>query len=250
MKERPDKRNYYEILHVSRDAPAEIIRGSYRTLMQKLGHHPDLGGDTATAALINEAYSVLSNAERRAEYDSRLEIMSQVADGFAEPETDPESEPVPEAETTRQRPLNLSHECAFCETPHSLGSVVEAESACQVCGSPLYAAEQRRMESAGQRGIERIDKRQPITFFTGWPQKPGFDGRIEDISLNGLRMVSKQELVKGQRIKIVSDVVEAVATVTHCMHTGGAWSKQSVVGVSFITLRFVRSVGGFVSSHV
>jgi DnaJ-class molecular chaperone len=44
MEKRPEKRNYYEILHVSRDAPAEIIRGSYRTLMQKLGHHPDLGG--------------------------------------------------------------------------------------------------------------------------------------------------------------------------------------------------------------
>jgi hypothetical protein len=248
MKERPEKRNYYEILHVSRDAPAEIIRGSYRTLMQKLGHHPDLGGDTATAALINEAYSVLSNAERRADYDSRLEIMSQVADGFAEPKADPE--PAREAETTHRRPLNLSRECAFCEAPHSLGNVVETESVCQVCGSPLYAAEQRRMESAGQRSIERIDKQQAITFFTHWPQQPGFDGTIEDISLNGLRMVSKQELVKGQRIKIVSDVVEAVATVTHCMNKRSGWTTQWVVGVSFITLRFGRSVGGFVSSHV
>lgn len=254
MEKRAQKRNYYEILHVSRDAPAEIIRGSYRTLMQKLGHHPDLGGDTATAALINEAYAVLSNAERRAEYDSRLEIMSQVADGVSDPEPQPESdrepEPAPAAETTRLRPLNLARECAFCETPHSLGSVVEIDATCQACGSPLYAAEQRRMESAGQRGIERIDKQQAIKFFTNWPQAPGFDGRIEDISLNGLRMVSEQKLVRGQRIKIVSDVVEAIATVTHCMNTRNGWSRQWVVGVSFITLRFGRSVGGFVSSHV
>ena len=250
MEKRPEKRNYYEVLHVSRDAPAEIIRGSYRTLMQKLGHHPDLGGDTATAALINEAYAVLSNAERRAEYDSRLEIMSQVANGISDPEPDPEPGPEPAAETTRRRPLNLSRECAFCEAPHSLGSVVEVDAACRICGSPLYAAEQRRMESAGQRGIERIDKRQAITFYTDWPQTPGFDGRIEDISLNGLRMVSKQELAKGQRIKIVSDVVEAVATVTHCKNTRHGWTTEWVVGVSFITLRFGRSVGGFVSSHV
>ncbi len=248
MEKRPEKRNYYEILHVSRDAPAEIIRGSYRTLMQKLGHHPDLGGDTATAASINEAYAILSNAERRAEYDARLDIIAQVADGWSAPNTDPE--PVPEAETTRQRPLNLSRECAFCEAPHSFGSVVEIESACQVCGSPLYAAEQRRMESAGQRGIERIDKQQAISFYTHWPQNPGFDGRIEDISLNGLRMVSKQELIKGQRIKIVSDVVDAVATVTHCSTTRSGWNTRSVIGVSFVTLRFGRSVGGFVSSHV
>jgi hypothetical protein len=248
MKERPEKRNYYDVLHVSRDAPAEIIRGSYRTLMQKLGHHPDLGGDTGTAALINEAYAVLSNAERRAEYDSRLDVMSQVANGFAKPESDPE--PVPEAKTTRQRPLNLSRECAFCGAPHSLGNVVEIESVCQTCGSPLYAAEQRRMESAGQRGIERIDKQQPVTFYTRWPQQSGFDGSIEDLSLNGLRMVSKLELVKGQRIKIVSDVVDAVATVTHCMNKRSGWTTHWVVGVSFVTLRFGRSLGGFVSSHV
>jgi hypothetical protein len=176
--------------------------------------------------------------------------MSKVADGFAEPDTETEPEPAREAETTGQRPLNLLRECSFCEAPHSLGSVVEADSVCQICGSPLYAAEQRRMESAGQRSIERIDKQQPITFYTRWPQEPGFDGRIEDISLNGLRMVSNQELVKGQRIKIVSDVVEAVATVTHHMNTGGTWTRKSVVGVSFITLRFARSRGGFVSSHV
>lgn len=244
MKVRQDKRNYYEILHVSRDAPTEIIRGSYRTLMQKLGHHPDLGGDTATAALINEAYAVLSSAERRAEYDARLDLLAQMADNRSKPE------PAPAPKATRQHPLNLSRECPFCEAPHSFGSVVEAELACRNCGSPLYAAAQRRMEATGQRGIERIGKHQAITFFTHWPQQSGFSGHIEDISLNGLRMVSSQGLNKGQRLKIVSDVVDAVATVTHCASTQSGWTKKYTVGVSFITLRFGRSVGGFVSSHV
>lgn len=54
MANRRDYRTYYEVLHVSRDAPREIIRGSYRTLMQPLKHHPDLGGDTATAALLKQ----------------------------------------------------------------------------------------------------------------------------------------------------------------------------------------------------
>ena len=54
-----DNRNYYDVLHVVRGAPTEIIRSSYRTLMQKLKCHPDLGGDVATAAIINEAYAVL-----------------------------------------------------------------------------------------------------------------------------------------------------------------------------------------------
>ena len=40
-----NRRNYYRILHVQPDAPTEIIKSSYRTLMQKLRMHPDLGGD-------------------------------------------------------------------------------------------------------------------------------------------------------------------------------------------------------------
>jgi hypothetical protein len=39
-----NRRNYYRILHVQEDAPEEIIRTSYRTLMQRMRMHPDLGG--------------------------------------------------------------------------------------------------------------------------------------------------------------------------------------------------------------
>ena len=53
----PNRRNYYRILHVQPDAPDAVIRTAYRTLMQKLRQHPDLGGDGATATLINEAYA-------------------------------------------------------------------------------------------------------------------------------------------------------------------------------------------------
>ena len=45
--------DYYRILHVQPDAPREIIRTSYLTLMQRLKMHPDLGGDHWNAALIN-----------------------------------------------------------------------------------------------------------------------------------------------------------------------------------------------------
>ena len=61
-----NRRNYYRLLHVQPDAPGEVIKASYRTLMQKLRQHPDLGGDDCNAALLNEAYAVLTNPERRA----------------------------------------------------------------------------------------------------------------------------------------------------------------------------------------
>jgi DnaJ-class molecular chaperone len=67
-----NKRNLYRILHVQHDAPAEIIRASFRTLMQSLKMHPDLGGNIKAAQLINEAYQVLSNPAQRHSYDKSL----------------------------------------------------------------------------------------------------------------------------------------------------------------------------------
>ena len=67
-----NRRNYYRVLHVQPDAPIEVIKASYRALMGPLRHHPDLGGDHETAALINEAYAVLTDAERRRTYDLQL----------------------------------------------------------------------------------------------------------------------------------------------------------------------------------
>ena len=64
--------DYYELLRVSRTAPAEVIQAAYRTLMATLRKHPDLGGDTEEAYLINEAYEILSDPTKRARYDSGL----------------------------------------------------------------------------------------------------------------------------------------------------------------------------------
>jgi len=241
-----ENRNYYEVLHVSRDAPLEIIRGSYRTLMQSMKHHPDLGGDATTAALINEAYAILSNAEKRAEYDARMDVMARVAEGVPGGSTESPSHPT----AAQMRILDWSRQCVFCETPHAHGSDIEIEVACQVCDSPLTAAERHRLESAGQRAIGRVGKRMRISYYTHWPQPKPHSGRIEDMSLNGLRLVTRQDLTEGQCIKIVSDVVQAVAQVTHTLYERRGWGKRCVAGVSFVTLRFGRSVGGFVSDRV
>lgn len=238
------KRNYYDVLHVSRDAPVAIIRGCYRTLMQSLKNHPDLGGDAAHAALINEAYAVLSDSERRAEYDAWLDLMAHISQGVADAPAGQETG------TTSDRVPDLFRECVFCETPHDHGNNIQVDVDCRSCGSPLCAAANRRMESRDQRAIVRIDRRQDITFFTHWPQQTGFTGHTEDISPNGLCLVTRQELRKGQRIKIVSRVIEAVASVTHCKYERRSRIRYCVAGVSFVTLRFVRSTGGFVSDRV
>ncbi len=61
-------KDYYEILGVSRDASQEEIKKAYRRLAHK--YHPDKeGGDEQKFKEINEAYQVLSNAEKRRQYD-------------------------------------------------------------------------------------------------------------------------------------------------------------------------------------
>ena len=65
------KPDYYEQLGVSRDASAEDIKKAYRR--QALKYHPDRNpGDAAAEAqfkAVTEAYQVLSDAEKRSNYD-------------------------------------------------------------------------------------------------------------------------------------------------------------------------------------
>jgi curved DNA-binding protein CbpA len=67
-------RDHYAALGVAPDADHEVIKAAFRALAKK--YHPDTAADPMAAKArfreINEAHSVLSNAEARAEYDRLL----------------------------------------------------------------------------------------------------------------------------------------------------------------------------------
>ena len=236
-----DPRSYYELLGIGQDASIEVIRHSYRRMMQQLRMHPDLGGDTSTAALINKAYAVLSNPERRLDYDASLIVPDVEGPDFA---GDGQERIVP------LRTLDPARQCVFCDTPHDRGASSLPDATCNTCGSPLHPAEQLRTESSDQRAIARIDKELEITFFTHWRQSKGFHGRTEDISLSGLRLATRINICEAQRVRLKSNIFEAIGYTTHCTPRRNGWRTEYVAGISFLTLRLARAVGGFLSQRV
>ena len=66
-----EKRDYYEVLGVSKNASAEEIKKAYRKIAKE--NHPDLHpGDKNCEARLkeaNEAYEILSDTDKRAKYD-------------------------------------------------------------------------------------------------------------------------------------------------------------------------------------
>lgn len=70
------EKNYYDILEVNKNASPEVIEKAYKTLVKK--YHPDLQDNDRKneyeekIKLINEAFEVLSDSEKRKNYDLSL----------------------------------------------------------------------------------------------------------------------------------------------------------------------------------
>lgn len=90
---------HYDNLKVARDAPPEVIRAAYKTLSHKF--HPDRHGGSAKATqtfqLINSAYEVLSDHERRRKHDA------WIARAEAEHPPRPAASPAPRPWNGRER---------------------------------------------------------------------------------------------------------------------------------------------------
>jgi len=118
--------DYYSILQVSPRASRELIKRAYKTLMFAKKQHPDLGGDTETAARLNEAYRMLSNPAKRLEYDRHRAACKGFSDG----------------ETGLYGLLNIA--------PHACTAVID--KACQVLTRDM----------ASRQGGEKADNKQVL----------------------------------------------------------------------------------------
>ena len=78
------EKDFYGMLEVDKDADQPTIKKAYRRLAQKL--HPDANPDNPNSTErfkeVSEAYSVLSDPERREEYDQVRSLGPQGFGGF------------------------------------------------------------------------------------------------------------------------------------------------------------------------
>lgn len=91
--------NYYELLGVAQDADPREIKRAYRSLARK--YHPDTGesgGQDHLFALVNTAFSVLSDATRRAAYDRSRPVSAAPATSPAPRASAPTPSPAPAQE--------------------------------------------------------------------------------------------------------------------------------------------------------
>ena len=231
------QKNYYQILHVQPDAPAEVIRATYRTMMQRLKMHPDLGGDHENAAIVNEAYAVLMDSVAREKYDASLQtVQATVSEHVSETnDKQPACQPY----------IFNPNQCAFCQFEHKQGNVVEQDKLCVQCGSALFPATKHEFETDGKRLIQRIDKQWSVLFYTDPSQAKPYSGQTQDISLNGMQILTNTRLAEEQIVKISSCYLEAVARVVNLREGHGFLRKKWKVGMEFLTLRFHNAQGTF-----
>ena len=243
-----NRRNYYRILHVQHDAPKEIIKASYRTLMQKLKLHPDLGGDEWNAALLNEAFSVLANPKKRAEYDRLHGYLRN--DLLRHGDAAGEGSRQKTAKDLHRHHDGLSTEiiCPFCNTTNCISRLDLNSVDCTLCRSPLQPAMRLKLGNDYRRAIQRTRHNGPITYFTRWPQRIGYRGIITNLSLNGMHFMASSPISSGCVIKIVNNELSAIARVVNSMREN--LSGEYSTGVMFLTLRFHKSHGVFISKDI
>ena len=241
-----NRRNYYRILHIQPDAPLDIIKASYRTQMQKLKMHPDLGGDEWDASVLNEAYQVLSNPKKRAAYDATFLQGSTRPLKAAQSGSDRTKSRYQSGQTDNtDAPIDMSA-CAFCRTPRPVEAACEQQPFCSGCGGPLQVAMHVRLAGNTERHFQRMPHNARVTVYLD-TECSGKVGNLRDLSPAGMQLQLKAPLAAGQLVRITSADVATIGRVIYCNRS--RHSGQFIAGIAFITVHFPHRTGTFLSEN-
>ena len=121
----------YELLQVSENADQEIIQAAYRRLV--LRYHPDRSSEPNAAEMtqrLNDAYAILSDPARKAEYDRELRSRSsRPSSGTGQTSSrTSQSRPNTQPPPTRTSPPRRAPRRTRVDCPHCKQSVVPTKA--------------------------------------------------------------------------------------------------------------------------
>jgi len=272
-----NRRNLYRLLHVQPDAPTEVIRGSYRTLMQTLRRHPDLGGDEWNAQLLNEARDILCDSRARADYDVVFKARNrrtgasadgarggdrfgdqQHADhdrargGTADASASADERAAAQARARAEVPPVEEPRCHYCRTRSPTGSAAGTGYAlphrCRRCGAPTRAPIPLSHGSYGEerRGLHRVTDRASITVTRHWPTNDRMTGTLLEFSTTGCAFEVDVVLTHRETVLLSTEVFTAVGAVCTGNRLPGHPGLR--IGVEFLSVDLHAPPGAILTS--
>ena len=243
-----NRRNYYRILHVQPDAPLEIIRASYRAMMGPLKMHPDMGGNHEVAALINQAWEVLSDPAKRAAYDRKIEsnlpktARKASSNRFTQTTQEKKHTNAPHHRTDCS--FNLSV-CLFCTTP--LPPEIGTETCCRSCGCPLAPPPipaKMGKELFGRRRLPRMQRSQSVIVHVTQEGGP-LPAKLRNISDSGMSLELEAMVREGEVIRVLAHEFEALTQVLAVRW----YSQRWIASMRLVSIKFAKRQGVFISTY-
>jgi len=232
-----NRRNLYRLLHVQRDAPTAVIKGSFRTLMQTLRQHPDLGGDEWNAQLLNQARDILCDPIARAEYDAAM-----LEPGAARAAPSPGAGPAPVDRAC----------CHYCRAdtqgaPGARAGYAPSER-CRRCGAPTRkpVITPNGGDVDERRGLHRMSDDATVTIQRHWPDNDRVMGRLLEFSIAGCAFESLVTIPREEILLLGTDVFTATGVVRTSVPVSGR--RVARIGIEFLSVVVHTSPGALFSA--
>src|SRR5205085_3880630 len=138
-----------------------------------------------TAALLNEAFEVLSDPSKRATYDAINRLREQQRNRPAAQQT--------EVSASVQK-TDAYHACPFCRAKHPPRRAECEEATCYRCESPLFPVPRREALTSKRRTMDRLPVRMPVTCSDASRPDRKLEMTTENLSLRGMYLTSPHRL--------------------------------------------------------